>query len=164
MKADLFDFINTEKALEYFASTPEAVWNTQKIADRCNIDLELGKWVFPDLKIPEGTTYDSELYRLTYDGIDFRGLDKKDPKVIERIEYEIGVIRTKGYAPYFLVVADLLRFARENGILTNIRGSVAGSITTYLLGITSVNPLEYNLPFERFLNPERPSPPDIDMD
>src|SRR3972149_1985020 len=164
MKADLFDFIDTEKALEYFASTPEAVWNTQKIADKCNIELELGKWVFPDLKIPEGTTYDSELYRLTYDGIDFRGLDKKDPKVIERIEYEIGVIRTKGYAPYFLVVADLLRFARENGILTNIRGSVAGSITTYLLGITSVNPLEYNLPFERFLNPERPSPPDIDMD
>ncbi|MFZ2831806.1 MAG: DNA polymerase III subunit alpha, partial [Minisyncoccia bacterium] len=115
-------------------------------------------------KIPEGTTYDSELYRLTYEGIDFRQLDRKDPKVIERIEYEIGVIRTKGYAPYFLVVADLLRFARENGILTNIRGSVAGSIVTYLLGITSVNPLEYNLPFERFLNPERPSAPDIDMD
>lgn len=164
MKSDLFDFVDTEKALEYFAGTPEAVWNTQKIADRCNIELDLGKWVFPNLEIPAGTTYDSELYRLTYEGIDFRGLDRKDPKVIERIEYEIGVIRTKGYAPYFLVVADLLRFARENGILTNIRGSVAGSITTYLLGITSVNPLEYNLPFERFLNPERPSAPDIDMD
>ncbi|MFZ2831783.1 MAG: PHP domain-containing protein, partial [Minisyncoccia bacterium] len=91
MKADLFDFVDTEKALEYFASTPEAVWNTQKIADRCNIELDLGKWVFPDLKIPEGTTYDSELYRLTYEGIDFRQLDRKDPKVIERIEYEIGV-------------------------------------------------------------------------
>lgn len=164
MKSDLFNFIDTETALEYFASTPEAVWNTQKIADQCDIELELGKWVFPDLKIPEGTTYDSELYRLTYEGIAFRDLDKNDSKVIERIEYEIGVIRTKGYAPYFLVVADLLRFARENGILTNIRGSVAGSITTYLLGITSVNPLEYNLPFERFLNPERPSAPDIDMD
>jgi len=164
MKTDLFSFIDEETALTNFASTPEAVWNTGKIADMCNIELDLGKWVFPDLKIPEGTTYDSELYRLTYEGIAFRELDRNDPKVIERIEYEIGVIRTKGYAPYFLVVADLLRFARENGILTNIRGSVAGSITTYLLGITSVNPLEYNLPFERFLNPERPSAPDIDMD
>ena len=74
------------------------------------------------------------------------------------------VILDKGYAPYFLVVADLLRYAHENGILTTIRGSVAGSLVTYLAGITNVNPLEYNLPFERFLNPERPSAPDIDMD
>ncbi|MBI5798604.1 MAG: DNA polymerase III subunit alpha [Candidatus Yonathbacteria bacterium] len=164
MKADLFDFINTETALEYFASTPEAVWNTQKIADRCDIELELGKWLFPDLKIPEGTTYQSELRRLAYEGISVRGLSTDDKEVIERLEYELKVILDKGYAPYFLVVADLLRYAREHNILTNIRGSVAGSITTYLLGITSVNPLEYKLPFERFLNPERPSAPDIDMD
>ncbi|KKU80417.1 MAG: polymerase III, alpha subunit protein [Parcubacteria group bacterium GW2011_GWA1_47_8] len=164
MASDDFSFIDTKTALEYFRDTPEAVWNTQKIADRCDIELKLGTWVFPDFKISNNTTYDSELKRLAYEGIAGRGLNKKDPAVINRIEYELKVIRDKGYAPYFLVVGDLLHFARENGILTNIRGSVAGSITTYLLGITSVNPLEYNLPFERFLNPERPSAPDIDMD
>ena len=164
MAVDDFSFINTETALEYFKDTPDAVWNTQKVADMCNIELTLGTWVFPDLKIPDGTTYDSELKRLVYEGIAVRELDTKDQEVIARIEYELKVIRDKGYAPYFLVVGDLLRFAREHNILTNIRGSVAGSITTYLLGITSVNPLEYNLPFERFLNPERPSAPDIDMD
>ncbi|OHA83015.1 MAG: DNA polymerase III subunit alpha [Candidatus Yonathbacteria bacterium RIFCSPLOWO2_01_FULL_47_33b] len=164
MEADDFSFINTETALKYFKDTPEAVWNTQKIADGCNIELTLGTWVFPDLKIDPNTTYDDEVRRLTYEGIVTRELDKNDPAVIDRIEYELKVIRDKGYSPYFLVVADLLRFAKENGILTNIRGSVAGSITTYLLGITNVNPLEYNLPFERFLNPERPSAPDIDMD
>lgn len=164
MKADLFDFIDTETALEHFKETPEAVWNTQKIADRCNLELTLGTWVFPDIKIAPGTTYDDELKRLAYNGIITRDLDKNDQKVIERLEYELKVIRDKGYAPYFLVVADLLRYAHEHGILTNIRGSVAGSLTTYVLGITSVNPLEYKLPFERFLNPERPSAPDIDMD
>src|SRR3989339_55081 len=164
MEADDFSFINTETALEYFKDTPEAVWNTQKIADRCNIELTLGTWVFPNLKIPEGTTYDSELRRLVYEGISTRGLDKNDQTVIDRVEYELKVIHDKGYSPYFLVVGDLLRFARESGILTTVRGSVAGSITTYLLHITHVNPLEYKLPFERFLNPERPSAPDIDMD
>ncbi len=164
MAVDDFSFIDTETALEYFKDTPEAIWNTQKIADMCNIELTLGTWVFPNLKIPNGTTYDEELKRLVYEGIATRKLDPKDRTVIDRIEYETKVIRDKGYAPYFLVVGDLLRFAREHNILTNIRGSVAGSITTYLLGITNVNPLEYNLPFERFLNPERPSAPDIDMD
>ena len=164
MATDDYSFINTETALEYFKDTPEAVWNTQKIADMCNIELNLGSWVFPDLKIPEGTSYDSELRRLAFEGIERRKLKPDDENVLKRLEYELGVISTKGYSPYFLVVADLLQFARDNGILTNVRGSVAGSITTYLLGITNVNPLEYNLPFERFLNPERPSAPDIDMD
>jgi len=163
MGTDDYSFINTEKAFKYFKDTPEAVENTSKIADMCNVDIELGKWVFPDLKIPEGANYDSELKRLVYEGILKRGLtETKD--VVDRIEYELDIIKTKGYSPYFLVVGDLIRFARENDILTNIRGSVAGSITTYLLGITNVNPLEYKLPFERFLNPERPSAPDIDMD
>lgn len=164
MKADIFDFVGTETALKNFKETPEAVWNTQKVADMCDLELTLGTWVFPDLKIPEGTTYDGELKRLAYEGIVNRGLDPNDTKVTDRLEYELKVIRDKGYAPYFLVVGDLLRYAHERGILTNIRGSVAGSLTTYVLGITSVNPLEYNLPFERFLNPERPSAPDIDMD
>jgi len=163
MGTDDYSFIDTKKAYEYFKDTPEAVENTAKIADMCNVEIELGKWVFPELKIPEGTTYDNELKRLVYEGIPKRGLTKSKD-VVDRIEYELDIIKTKGYSPYFLVVGDLIRFARENHILTNIRGSVAGSITTYLLGITNVNPLEYKLPFERFLNPERPSAPDIDMD
>src|SRR3989344_2767585 len=110
MEADDFSFIDTKTALEYFKDTPEAVWNTQKIADRCDIELKLGTWVFPDLKIPDNTTYDSELKRLVYEGIAVRGLDKKDDVVVNRIEYELKVIRDKGYAPYFLVVGDLLRF------------------------------------------------------
>ncbi|PSO46605.1 MAG: DNA polymerase III subunit alpha, partial [Parcubacteria group bacterium SW_4_46_8] len=85
-------------------------------------------------------------------------------EVIERIEYELDVIKEKGYSPYFLIVSDLLRYAHENNILTTIRGSVSGSFITYLAGITNINPLEYNLQFERFLNPQRPSAPDIDMD
>jgi DNA polymerase-3 subunit alpha len=86
------------------------------------------------------------------------------PEVLERLNYELDIIKFKGYAMYFLVVEDLIRFAREHGILNNIRGSVAGSMTTYLLEITKIDPLEYKIPFERFLNPERPSAPDIDMD
>ncbi|MEK7151808.1 MAG: DNA polymerase III subunit alpha [Patescibacteria group bacterium] len=163
MSSDDYSFIDTKKAFEYFKEIPEAVENTQKVADMCDIELELGTWVFPDLKIPEGTTYDSELRRLTHEGIKRRGLEETK-EVMDRIEYEFDIIKTKGYSPYFLVVADLLKFARERGILTTVRGSVAGSITTYLLGITNIDPLEYKLPFERFLNPERPSAPDIDMD
>lgn len=163
MGSDDYSFIDTEKAFEYFKDTPEAVTNTAKIADMCNIEIELGNWVFPNLEIPKGVTYDAELKKVSYAGIEKRGL-KETKDVVDRIEYELDIIKTKGYSPYFLVVADLIKFARENEILTNIRGSVAGSITTYLLGITNVNPLEYKLPFERFLNPERPSAPDIDMD
>jgi DNA polymerase-3 subunit alpha len=166
-------------------SAPEALTNTIAITNACNVELDLGKWVFPDYKVETGKdggranaanpalSYNEELRRQVYEGIARRGLDKftdseKDQAakktMIDRIEYELGIIFTKGYAPYFLVVGDLLNFAHENGILTTIRGSVAGSIVTYLAGITNVNPIEYKLPFERFLNPERPSAPDIDMD
>jgi DNA polymerase-3 subunit alpha len=161
--ADDYSFITTEKAYEYFKDIPEAVENTSRIADMCDIDIELGSWVFPNLQLPNGATYDDELKRLAYEGIAKHDLTETTA-LVERLEYELKVIRDKGYSPYFLVVGDLLRFANENGILTNIRGSVAGSLTTYLLEITLVNPLEYKLPFERFLNPERPSAPDIDMD
>ena len=160
---DDFSLINTEKALEVFKDIPEAITNTQKIADMCNLDLELGNWVFPDFKIEEGKTYDEVLRKLTYAGFKNLGI-KETSEIIERVEYELKIIFKKGYSPYFLVVDDLLDYAKENGILTTIRGSVAGSMVTYLLGITNVNPIEYKLPFERFLNPFRPSPPDIDMD
>ena len=160
---DDFSFINTKQALEVFKDIPEAVRNTMKIAEMCNLELELGKWVFPDFKVEDGKTYDEKLRELTYEGFNRLKL-KNTPEIKERVEYELKIIKDKGYAPYFLVVGDLLRYAKENGILTTIRGSVAGSMTTYLLGITNVDPIEYKLPFERFLNPFRPSPPDIDMD
>jgi len=161
--AEDFSFITQEKANEYFKDLPEALDNVEKIVESCNLTLRLGSWVFPNYIVESGLSYDDELRRLVYDGLPKRKVSKT-PEIENRIEYELKVIKDKGYSPYFLVVADLLNFAHENGILTNIRGSVAGSMVTYFAGITSVNPLEYGLPFERFLNPERPSAPDIDMD
>jgi DNA polymerase-3 subunit alpha len=160
---DNFSFITSEEAEKLFKDTPEALENTVKIADACNLELTLGTWVFPTFEIPGGRTPDEELRRITYEGIAGRGLTKTK-EIEDRVEYELTIIKNKGYAPYFLVVSDLLAYAHKNGILTNIRGSVAGSMVTYLSRITNVNPLEYKLPFERFLNPERPSAPDIDMD
>ena len=160
---DDYSFINAEKAEELFKDTPEAVTNTLKVADMCNLELELGKWVFPDFKIEDGKTPDVKMRELVYEGFKRMDIEQTKP-VLERVEYELKVIFDKGYSPYFLVVGDLMRHAKENGILTTIRGSVAGSMATYLLGITNVNPIDYKIPFERFLNPFRPSAPDIDMD
>ncbi len=162
-----FSFISQETAKELFATEveQEALRNTVKIAEACTVEMSPGStWYFPDYKIKSGREPDDELQVTAYEGVGWRGLSLEDPIVKERLDYELGVIKMKGYAKYFLVVGDLLREARERKILTTIRGSVAGSLTTYVLGITNVNPLEYKLPFERFLNPERPSAPDIDMD
>lgn len=160
-----FSFITQAQAQEYFKDTPDALANTVTIAESCNVEIEIGThWYFPDYKIESGREPDDELQFTSYEGVKWRGLDINDSEVKTRLDYELDVIKTKGYAKYFLVVGDLLREARERGILTTIRGSVAGSLTTYVLGITNVDPLEYKLPFERFLNPERPSAPDIDMD
>lgn len=161
---DDFSLIDEKTALEYFSDFPEAVSNTSIVTEMCeDYDLELGKAYFPDFPIEKGTTADQVLKDLAYKGFAFRELPQSK-EYIDRLEYELKIIKEKKYPTYFLVVGDLLRYARENGILTNIRGSVAGSLTTYLLGVTNVDPLEYKLPFERFLNPERPSLPDIDMD
>ena len=160
---DDYSFVSPEKAYEIFKDIPEAVSNTIKIADMCNVEIDLGKWVFPDYKIEEGKSYETKMRELIEKGYEKLGI-KESPEIKERVEYELAIIFNKGYTPYFLVVGDLLHYAKEHGILTTIRGSVAGSMVTYLLGITKVNPIEYKLPFERFLNPFRPSPPDIDMD
>lgn len=157
-----FSFLSGEHAKELFKDTPEALANVGKIVDSCNLELELGRWVFPEIRI-EGKSHDEALRELAYAGFKTRMLEET-PALRERVDYELSVIAKKGYSPYFLVVSDLLRYAHENGILTNIRGSVAGSLVTFLSHITNVNPIEYGLPFERFLNPERPSAPDIDMD
>ncbi|MCF7831623.1 MAG: DNA polymerase III subunit alpha [Candidatus Pacebacteria bacterium] len=158
-----YHFINPEGALEYFKDIPEAVSNTLLVADMVDLELELGSWVFPQFGLEPGETAESQLKKYVYAGIE-RRYGKETEEIRNRIEYELKIIKDKDFSIYMLIVGDLIRFANENGILTNIRGSVAGSITTYLLGITNVDPFRFKLPFERFLNPERPSAPDIDMD
>ncbi len=158
-----YHFMSTEEALEVFHEVPEAVTITKKIADRCNLELTLGKFIFPDFALEPGKTADQMLDELTRTGLDERSLSGSAEHE-ERRAYELDIIKNKGYSPYFLVVADLLRFAREVGIYTTVRGSAAGSLVAYLSKITSVDPIEFQLPFERFLNPFRPSAPDIDMD
>ncbi len=160
---DDFSFISSARAEELFRDMPEALDNTAKIAEVCNLELKLGSWVFPAFTVESGRTPDDELRYLVFNGFAKRNVIQTE-ELTKRAEYELGVIKGKGYSPYFLVVADMLRFARENKILSNIRGSVSGSLVTFLAGITNINPIEYEIPFERFLNPDRPSAPDIDMD
>ena len=162
-RGDDFSFADATRVEQEFSDIPEAIAETTRLSLRVNLKLELGTWVFPHIEVPPGTTHSMEIKRLAYEGVKTRGLSETK-EVVTRLEYELGIINQKGYASYFLVVADLLRYAREHGILSNTRGSAAGSLVSYALGITSVNPIEYLLPFERFLNPERPSAPDIDMD
>ncbi|MDZ4226221.1 MAG: PHP domain-containing protein, partial [Patescibacteria group bacterium] len=156
-----YSFLNAEQMAKKFS--PKSLQKTLDLAARVNLELKLGTWVFPDFGIPKGSSPEKELRKLIEAGLRERGL-ADDAVAHERIEYEYKIITDKGYAPYFLTVADLINFARKHKILTTIRGSVAGSLITYVVGITNVNPLDYKLPFERFLNPERPSAPDIDMD
>ena len=159
-----FSFISEKRALALFKDYPDAVDNTRKIADRCNISFDLGKWTFPMVPISPGfKNHDEELRAKAYAGIATRTF-QETKEVTDRIEYELKIIIDKGFAVYYLIVADLLGFARSQGILTTTRGSAAGSLVAYLTGITNVDPLFYKLPFERFLNPERPKAPDIDMD
>lgn len=149
--------------ISLFEDLPDAVENTVKLADKCNVELTLGKWFFPKYPLPQGVTADEQLKKLAY-----KMLKEKIPDAgkaeEERLEHELKIISSKGYSPYFLIVMDLANWTRSRGIMTNTRGSAAGSLVSYVLGITTVNPLKYYLPFERFLNPYRPSPPDIDFD
>ncbi len=158
-----FSFIPQRRMREFFKDLPEAIDNAARIAERCTLDLTLGKAIFPVFPIPAGSSDNTELRALAERGIGERGLPDT-PELRARIDYELDIIAKKGYASYFLIVADLLRHARSKGIFTNTRGSAAGSLVSYLCGITTVDPIRFNMPFERFLNPERPSAPDIDMD
>ncbi len=146
-----------------FPDTPEALANTDEIAQKCNLQISLGKWFFPKFELPEGKTADEALKELSYERLHER-IKNVSPEIIERLEYELGVIAQKGYSPYFLIVEDFMGWAQSEGIVTNTRGSAAGSLVSFIIGITTVDPITYNLPFERFLNPFRPSPPDIDFD
>ncbi|MFZ1987914.1 MAG: DNA polymerase III subunit alpha [Minisyncoccia bacterium] len=159
-----FSFVGEKKMLALFKDIPEAVDRSKEIADRCSVSFELGKWVFPVMPVSEGyKDHNEELRAKAFIGIETRGIEKTE-EVVSRIEYELKIIIDKGFAVYYLVVSDLLQYAKSAGILTTTRGSAAGSLVAYLTGITNVNPLFYKLPFERFLNPERPKAPDIDMD
>ena len=153
-----------EEMAQLFPYAPQALENTHKIADRCNVEIEFGHTKLPKYEVPEG--YDSWTYllHLCNEGLvkrygDEAGLHR------ERLDYELGVIRTMGYVDYFLIVWDFINYAKQNGIAVGPgRGSGAGSIVAYSLAITDIDPIRYNLLFERFLNPERVSMPDIDVD
>ena len=148
---------------EIFREVPEAVRTTLEIAERCEVTIELAQPKLPDFPVPEGFTPQSYLRWLCEQGI-ARLYPQVTPQIRERLEYELGVIERMGYASYFLIVQDFVNFARARGILTTVRGSAAGSLVLYACGVTDVDPIAYKLPFDRFLNLERYTLPDIDVD
>ena len=147
-----------------FIDLPEAIANTGKLAEKVNIEISTyGKWFFPKFPLPKGVTENQQLIKEANDCAKQK-FDEITPEIQERLDHELKIITKKGYSAYFLIMADLCNWCLEKGIITNTRGSAAGSLVSYVLGITTVDPLKYYLPFERFLNPFRPSPPDIDLD
>jgi len=165
MKAEDFSLKSANEMVELFKDIPEAIENTQKIAEQCNVELELGKNILPHFDLPEGKTADDYLKELCYLGLEEKPQYKNSREATDRLEYELDVIRQTGFADYFLIVHDFVNWAKQNRIVVGPgRGSAAGSIVAYLLKITNVDPIRYKLLFERFLNPERVSMPDIDLD
>lgn len=146
-----------------FLEYPDAILNTKRISEMINLEIPTGKWVLPKFPIPTNMTENEYLEKIAFSNYKQKFREEKQEE-IERIKYELDIIAAKGYSTYFLIVADFANWARSNGIIATTRGSAAGSFVSYLLGITTVNPLEYNLPFERFLTKDRPLPPDIDID
>ncbi|MCS7093431.1 MAG: DNA polymerase III subunit alpha [Patescibacteria group bacterium] len=147
-----------------FLDLPEAIDNTLAIAEECHLEIPLGKWILPKYDTPNNEPPEIYLKKIVEEK-KHRVIGYNQELVNERLNYELEVINRKAYATYFLIVADFVNWAKANGIAVGPgRGSVAGSLVAYVLGITDINPLDYNLPFERFLNPERPTPPDIDVD
>ncbi len=155
-----------QEMTELFAEWPDAISNTLRIAERCNVKLTLGESILPEFKLPEGKTSESYLTELCRSGFTWRyGSETPGEEVEKRLDYELSVIKRMGFCDYFLIVWDFIRAAREMEVPVGPgRGSAAGSIVAYLLGITDIDPLKYGLLFERFLNPDRISMPDIDVD
>ncbi len=174
MKLDDFSMKSPEQMLKDFKDIPEAIENTQKIAEMCNFQFELGKVMLPQFETPNGKSTDEYLEELCYQGLKKRynienpKSEIRNPKfkeILDRLNYELSVIKQTGFASYFLIVQDFVNWAKENRIVVGPgRGSVAGSLVSYVLNITNVDPLKYNLLFERFLTSERVAPPDIDLD
>ncbi|MCC8028836.1 MAG: DNA polymerase III subunit alpha [Lachnospiraceae bacterium] len=159
-------YVKSEQEMrELFSYAPEALDNTQKIADRCRVEIEFGVTKLPRFDVPDGYTAWEYLNKLCREGLARHYPAERLPELTEKLEYELGVIQNMGYVDYFLIVWDFIRYARENGIAVGPgRGSAAGSLVAYTLDITQLDPIRYNLLFERFLNPERVSMPDIDVD
>ena len=159
-------FVKSEEEMKaLFPYALDAIENTQKIADRCHVEIEFGVTKLPKFDVPDGYTSWEYLNKLCYEGLDERYSPKRVQELKPRLEYELSVIQKMGYVDYFLIVWDFIHFARENDIMVGPgRGSAAGSLVSYTLGITKLDPIRYSLLFERFLNPERVSMPDIDVD
>ena len=165
IKADDFSLKKPEEMAELFKNTPEALENTQKIADACNFDFELGKTKLPLFEVPNNKTPDQYLEELCQQGLKKRFGKNPSQEVLDRLNYELSVIKQTGFASYFLIVKDFVNWAKQNRIVVGPgRGSAGGSLVAYLVNITNVEPIKNKLLFERFLNPERISFPDIDMD
>ena len=153
-----------EEMRELFSYAPQALDNTHKIAERCNVEIEFGVTKLPKYDVPEGFTSESYLEHLCMEGL-VKRYGERAAELEERLDYELSVIKKMGYVDYFLIVWDFINYAKSNGIAVGPgRGSAAGSIVAYCLEITDIDPIKYNLIFERFLNPERVSMPDIDID
>ncbi|GHU49628.1 DNA-directed DNA polymerase [Clostridia bacterium] len=161
---DRFYLRPAEEMAELFKDIPEAIANTQSIADKCNLEISFGELHLPEFQAPEGLGKSEYLRTLCEEGLKTR-YEEISEELSDRMEYELSMIERMGYVEYFLIVWDFIRYAREQGIVVGPgRGSAAGSLVAYVLRITDIDPIEYNLIFERFLNPERVSMPDIDID
>lgn len=165
MATEEFYFKSPEEMKRVFADQPEAIRNTLKIAERCNFDFTLGKYLLPMYELPEGMSPESSLEKLASEGLEQRSKGAPPAEYRERLTRELKMIKKMGFASYFLIVWDFISYAKKKGIPVGPgRGSAAGSLVAYCLGITDIDPIRYNLLFERFLNPERVSMPDIDVD
>ena len=166
MGVDEFYVKSPEEMMEYFKNVPEAIENTVKIAEKCNVEFEFGNTKLPNYEVPsEFKTHSEYFIHLSKEGLKRRYGENPEKEIQDRFEYELSVIEKMGYVDYFLIVWDFINYARTEGISVGPgRGSGAGSIVAYALGITDIDPIKYNLLFERFLNPERISMPDFDID
>lgn len=163
---DDFSFRSPDTMKKDFVDHPEVISNTLEIAEKCNIKINFGEYLLPNYELTNGVTAEQELKNLCYQGLSHRYPGKeKNVDILERLEYELGIINKTDYASYFLIVQDFVNWAKNNDIVVGPgRGSAAGSIVAYLTNITNIDPIEYNLIFERFLNPDRISMPDVDLD
>jgi len=165
LKTDDFSLKSPKEMIEAFKDIPEAIENTQKVKDLCNFDFNLGKVNLPYFEVPTGKTPNEYLEELCKQGLKKRFGENPDSKVKERLNYELSVIKQTGFASYFLIVQDFVNWAKNQRIVVGPgRGSAGSSLVSYLLNITNIDPIKYDLIFERFLNPERISFPDIDLD
>jgi len=163
MAGDFFYLKSAEEMAELYRDIPQAIENTERIAEMCDLRLEFGRLHLPEIDLPEGKTADQFLADLCYENLS-RFYPEPTPEIKQRLDYELDVIKKTEFANYFLVVWDIISFARKRSILFGVRGSAAASIVLHCLGITEVDPIEHKLVFERFLNLERKEMPDIDLD